>query len=434
MWAYSHRVALVLSGVILIFVILSGAIAIRTPAYEFADEPGHVENIESLVAGHWYGINSSCRSTAHGFVDCAGIEAHQAPLYYLLLAGWQRLAGQAGQATYHGQPNIKALSGSPELFLHPSAADHRFLLWLRLPNVLLGAITVLLTFYAIRLITANVWTPVLAASIVAFLPEMDFLSASVTNDNLATLLGVLLTFVALRCARRPSRLRIATVGLVFGLLVATKLSALPLGIVLIVLPVTQVGWRRRAEYLGIGAAGALVTCGWYLLQNTVRYGDPLARRASSHYLQVIGGLGTFAGLPYVINNPLKLVVVQVPQRVFTHFWFATAAQWWPLWISLLFWVVLAASFAGLVGRRVPRTAPVPLVCIALAALMSVWIVAFQTESYEPRYALTGIAAIAGLAALGSERWIFPARFLLPVMGLVGTIVTIQHDVFAVHWT
>ena len=71
MWAYSHRVALVLSGVILIFVILSGAIAIRTPAYEFADEPGHVENIESLVAGHWYGINSSCRSTAHGFVDCA---------------------------------------------------------------------------------------------------------------------------------------------------------------------------------------------------------------------------------------------------------------------------------------------------------------------------------------------------------------------------
>jgi hypothetical protein len=124
----------------------------------------------------------------------------------------------------------------------------------------------------------------------------------------------------------------------------------------------------------------------------------------------------------------------VPQRIFTHFWFATAVRWWPLWISLLFWVLLAASVAGLVGRRVSRTALVPLVCIALAALVSVWIVAFQTETYEPRYALVGIAAIAGLAALGSERWILPLRFLLPVMGLVGTIVTIQHDVFAVHWT
>ena len=26
------------------------------PAYESADEPGHVENIESLVSGHWYEI------------------------------------------------------------------------------------------------------------------------------------------------------------------------------------------------------------------------------------------------------------------------------------------------------------------------------------------------------------------------------------------
>jgi hypothetical protein len=38
--------------VILIFVALGSLIAIKTPAYESADEPGHVQNIETLVSGY----------------------------------------------------------------------------------------------------------------------------------------------------------------------------------------------------------------------------------------------------------------------------------------------------------------------------------------------------------------------------------------------
>jgi hypothetical protein len=188
-------------------------------------------------------------------------------------------------------------------------------------------------------------------------------------------------------------------------------------------------------FAGVGLAGALVTCGWYLVQNTVRYGDPLARKATEKYLQATGGLGTRFGRPYLISNPLNLVVVRVPQEIFHAFWYGTGASTvrWSQWISLLFWLVLVASIAGLIGRRKSPAVLVPLIAISLAAFLSVWIVAFQTFTYSARYSLVGIAAIAGLAALGTQWWRLPVRFALPLMGLIGTVVSIQVDVFAVHW-
>ncbi len=73
----------------------------KTPAYESADEPGHVENIETLVGGHWYNLTPHCPLTARTIFSCEnGNEAHQAPLYYLLLAGWQRAVGQPVEPPY----------------------------------------------------------------------------------------------------------------------------------------------------------------------------------------------------------------------------------------------------------------------------------------------------------------------------------------------
>ena len=89
----ARNATLVLVGVLAVFVLLGTLIAVKTPAYESADEPGHVENIETLVSGHWYGMNSDCKYSPREplLLGCAGDEAHQAPLYYLVLAGWQRL-------------------------------------------------------------------------------------------------------------------------------------------------------------------------------------------------------------------------------------------------------------------------------------------------------------------------------------------------------
>jgi hypothetical protein len=73
-----------------------------------------------------------------------------------------------------------------------------------------------------------------------------------------------------------------------------------------------------------------------------------------------------------------------------------------------------------------------LIAVSVAGFLSVYGVALQSY-YQARYAFVALTAIAGLFALGVERWRVPFRFLLPAMGLVGTLVTIQVDVLAIHW-
>jgi hypothetical protein len=86
-----------LLGILAGFIALASFIALKTPAWESVDEPSHVQNIEALVSGHWYGMNSNCQLRLFVakpyFVHCSGLEAQQAPLYYLVLAGWQTLVG-----------------------------------------------------------------------------------------------------------------------------------------------------------------------------------------------------------------------------------------------------------------------------------------------------------------------------------------------------
>ena len=134
----------------------------------------------------------------------------------------------------------------------------------------------------------------MAASIIGFLPTFVFLSAFVTNDNLVDLLGALLAFAAFRCFVSPTRWRMAFVGAVVGLLITTKRSALPFTVILIVLAFRRREWLKRVQLIAIGSVACIAVCGWYLIQNTLRYGSPLALGASERYLGEVGGLGTYA--------------------------------------------------------------------------------------------------------------------------------------------
>jgi hypothetical protein len=437
-----RQVWLGLAFVLIVFVVLATTIAVKTPAWESNDEPDHVQNIETLVAGHWYGMHVSKLQTlvlgghrysvANSASATEGTEAHQAPLYYLLLAGWQRLAGVPVDMPNTG-PAVGFNPSHGEFKSH-TAADHRFLLWLRLPNVLLGALTICFTFLAARIITKDPWTPVVAASIIGFLPRFVFLSAFVTNDNLVDLLGAILAFTALRCFVSPTRRRMALVGAVIGLLIATKLSALPFAAILIVLAVRRRELLKSTQLLAIGCFTALVACGWYLIQNTYRYGSPLAFSASERYLAEVGGLGTFG--TYKVTDPTKYILIDVPGRFLDVFWYGSG--WgeifrWPWPVGLLLWLVLACALLGLIGRRISPKLFVVLGTLTVTGLMSVWIVAFQTATYDPRLALGGVPALACLAALGLERWRLAVRCLLPLLLLGGSIFAIQTNVLAVHW-
>ena len=255
-------VPIALALIVFGFVVLASVVAYKTPAWQSSDEPEHVQNIETLVSGRWYGIDLDCKPNplTVELNSCNGDEAQQAPLYYLLMAGWQKIAGLP-----------------PEV--HPQLAqDVTFLQWLRFGNILLGVGTVLMAFLAARVVARDRWTPLIAASLVAFFPGFLFLSAFVTNDNLVNLLGAILTYCALRFCRGGTTQWMLATGGAFGLLVTTKLSVLPLAPLIPLLAFLAPTWRRRGWLLACGLLSALAVSGWYLIQNWVRYGDPLAPR------------------------------------------------------------------------------------------------------------------------------------------------------------
>jgi len=433
-----RQVWLGLALVLFMFVALSSIIAIETPAWESADEPSQVQNVESIVGGHWYGINTHCQyefgvSTKS---SCSNDEVQQAPVYYLAMAAWQKAVGLPQRPPSKERSSLEGLFGLREEFLNHSASDHRFLLWLRFPNIALGASTVLVVFLAIRRVSRDPWTPVVAAAVIAFLPRFVFLSSFVTNDNLVNLLGAVLGYFALMFITSPNRWKMAWVGATFGLLVATKLSALPMGLVIVVIVLLTPTWKRRLSLIAVAGAGAVLTCGWYLIQNMVRYGDPLAKSATSRYLAANGGLGTFFGQPYRVRDPLGLVFWHVPQVIIRSIWYESGWNQfhWSMPVNVTIAVVVIIVLLGIRGQKTCRDVLITLATIAGSALVSVWVVATQTATYEGRYALVGCVGIAGLIAFALERWTVPVRFLLPAAGVVGTCIAIQSSVLGVHWS
>jgi 4-amino-4-deoxy-L-arabinose transferase-like glycosyltransferase len=321
--------------------------------------------------------------------------------------------------------------------------------------VLLGALTVVLAAATARRLSSDPWTPAVAAAVVAGVPKLVFLSGVVNNDDLANALGGLLTLLAVvfvvRAPTTRSRARLwwtAALGAVLGLLVLTKVSTLPLAVgVVVAVLVSSRSWRERAKLLAVAASSTLAVCGWWLVQNQVRYGDLLAARASRAYLVLIGGLGGHVVDGRLVlgpagGHPLERIFVDVPRRVYYSFWYDSGWNQfkWSSPVYIAFWAALLIAIAGLaLRRRQPRRRvgrPVLVLgVLAVAALSAVWITAFQTATFEARLAFTGLPAIGCLAALGLERWEAPVplRFTGPLIGLVGPVIAIQHDILSVNW-
>jgi hypothetical protein len=439
-----------LGAVLAGFVVLALLVAVLTPPWEAVDEPAHVQNVETLAGGHLYRITKG-----------SGVEPHQPPLYYGLLAGWQRLLGTKPFAV-HPAIGCNFFAGRClQLFRHDTPTegrDRRRLILLRVPGVLLGALAIFFTAAAARQLSRNPWTPVVAAAVVAFTPRLIFLSGVVTNDNLANALAAGATALAMAALTRhggPSRDRIlvaAGLGVMLGALFLAKETTLALapGLALAAY-LSGVARRDGLRLVAIAAAAAAVVSAPWLIHNTAAYGDPLALRATHDYL-----MQDQTALIFAAGPAPKVLFVTMPQQFYSTFWYQSgwAPFEWPWWASLPFWLLTLAGLAGLVARRRPRTArpnaPAPeapptayaparraLATLALLAVMPVvlvWMLRLDTTTASPRLALIGMPALACLIAVGLERLRVPlaARFALPLLGVVGTLIAIDRDVLAVR--
>lgn len=230
-------------------------------------------------------------------------------------------------------------------------------------------------------------------------------------------------------------------GAVFGLLLTTKLSVVPLALVVPFLAfIGSSSWGRRFSLFAIGCASGLAVSAWYLIQNWVRYGDPDAGHASLAYMTRLGSLGTPIGVPYVVRDPLDLSLFKVPGRIASNFWYGSGwGQFhWPLTVGCLITLaavlVLFGLLFGLVHRDIAPRVLLVLGAISVLSLACVWFMAFQTPAYGDRFAYVGLAAMATVLALAVQRWPVALRWLLPAAGIVGCLFAIHQDVLGVHWT
>ena len=419
----------VLGAVLGVWLVLAILVTVETPAFEASDEPDHIRNVTTLAGGHWYRIGPA-----------QGLESHQPPAYYALLAGYLRLQGLPTQAPAVPSPlqSDKALS-ERGLYDHRAAGqalEEGRTFRLRLPGIVLGALTILLTAAAASRVSAHPWTPVVAAALVAGTPRFTFVSGVVNNDNLANALGalgILLGVYALTTRRR--RLMIAAaLGVVLGALVLTKVSTAPLGAALLFAALGATPRAQRLRAAGVFVAAAAIVCGWWLIDNQVRYGDPLASEETRTTLKLL------APILFATDPPLHQAFISVPASLWRSWWYQSGYNqfFWDWWLYLPFWLGLAAGLAALVvPRRRPLVAPRGvLIFLGLAVagvLVTLWVVGMGTTTMQGRLGFYGLGAVAILFALGVERARAPvwARFTLPVLGFLAAALAIRDDVLGV---
>jgi hypothetical protein len=422
---------LALALVIAIFVTLAVAVAVLTPPWEANDEPHHVMNVQIVAAGRMYRIDPAI-----------GMESHQAPLYYVLLAGWQRALGIEPR-TLDATPSGSSANG---LFRHDTptdGADQRLATFLRMPGAAFGVLTLLLTAATAQLVTRDPWTPVVAAAVVAGVPKFVFLSGVVNNDTLGALVGALTTFVALHLVLRPpagTRDRLIACGMLgvcVGAAVLTKVTATTIALPAIVAAMATAPAAGRA-LLQVAAltVGVVLVAGQWLVFNLLTYGDPLAMRATTDYLR--------AAIPDLFHGRsfLDRVLFDVPRGVWKSFWYASGWNQfsWPDWAYFPFWAGLATALVRWLqpvdpGLAIPRRAVMVLVSAVAAGIVSILIAGVITSQEQARIGFIGLSALAVLVAVGLERWRAPVplRFALPALGLAGTLIAIRQDIVTIYF-
>jgi hypothetical protein len=268
--------------------------------------------------------------------------------------------------------------------------------------------------------------PVLAASFVAFNPQFLFSSALVTNDTALAAFGAILLWLCLRAVvRRSARRQLGAfllIGVLFGLALLTKQSALLLGPLLL-----WAGWRAAngngphawLHTLAWGSAALLVAGGWFV-RNWLLYGDLFGLAVFS---------AEFAGQPFAWYELAAWRDALV--QLFGSFWgrFGWMSLPGPAWMLGAYTVLCSAAGLGFLlhqsparrqgqaptndGRRdstgsIPRwEGPAILIGMALlwtlAFALTAGLVAWQGRMLFPAIGALAIGLAGGLLRLGVGR-------------------------------
>lgn len=383
--------------IVALYLLAGGIYGVSSPIFEVSDELRHVALIEHYARGNGFPVQDPKNL---GFYEQEG---SQPPLYYVSMAALAQLFDlsdfrQIAQLNPHEHNIGRADATDNQNMLLPMPADNfpwrgtaLFVHIARLLGVLMGAITVICT-YCIARNLASPSVAIVAASLVAFNPMFVFISASVNNDTLVSMLAALALLLATRALKNGLTSRRAMLlGLVLGCAALTKASALvPVMLIPAALLLNQV-WAfrpitaqtmaqvlRQRRFLGqmaLCVGFILILAGWWYARNQMLYGDFSATRIQAEIdgfrnpvptvWDLIGEWNGFHqaywGLFGAVNIPMHTWVY----RAFETMLIAAAFGWlfaiydWRFMIAaernlnhqfavLLCWAIVAANFAALV--------------------------------------------------------------------------------------
>ncbi len=405
---------------LIIFLFLSTLYNISVPLGEGPDESGHMAYVLFLAREQRLPVQRPAPAND----DVPG-EGHQPPLAYLLaLPAVLWLPHDQMQVEQRANPHFRWNGGDqPAAFMRASREYWPWqgvtLAWhlARGMSTILGAIAVWCVWQAAQtVIGRTTLLPLLAAALVAFNPQFLFTSALVTNDALLAALSAALIWLCLLPVRSSTIhssssmvYRSVLAGVLFGLALLTKQSALLFGPLLVWASWrVSSGWRAWIVYVGIWGTTALVVAGWWYLRNYLLYAD-------------IFGLSLFQ--TRFMTQPFDWQSLQA--------WLAALAQlhasFWARfgWMSLFPppWVigvyagieVLALLGVALLLRfrqsisHTPQHRQVGLSGLLLSPWLGIMLVLVLTGAWIVSFALT-----AGLVAW-QGRMLFPA---LPAIGIL----------------
>jgi len=204
-----RRTEYALLGLLLLaYLALGAAFAVRTPVWQAPDEPAHYNYVHQLADGHWPVIEPGDWDQAY-LSEVVGSEFDPAyPVVGITYEDWQP------PLYYLAQWPVYRLSGGS-------------LVAMRLLSVLFGAGVVALAWVIGRAVfDGNAPRALAVAAFVAFLPQHLAILGSVNNDSLAELIiTAILALLVLPWPDRPPRGRLLALGLLLGAGFLTKATA-----------------------------------------------------------------------------------------------------------------------------------------------------------------------------------------------------------------
>jgi hypothetical protein len=282
-WAESLAVV----GILLLFMLFGVWYSLAVPPFETPDEIHHYAFARHLSQGNGLPVQT---------VEGSGPWEHegtQAPLYYFLLG---RLIAGIDQSDFDSVNRINphANLGDP-LY----AGNKNYILYSALDRPLTSALlavhigrwfslalmsgTLLLIYAIARLAFPHARTlPLLVLLTVAAIPQIQFISATVSNDNMVILWSTAGIFWLARLLAREDKSPIrwyewSSLGGIIGLAALSKLPGLGL-IPLAGLVVLALAWLRRDQWLPLRALipvalPILLIAGWWYGRNYLLYGE-----------------------------------------------------------------------------------------------------------------------------------------------------------------